>query len=83
MKRNPAQNDRTCERKALLRLLICAFVMAMLAGCKSPCEQLADRLCTARGVKMDKCTEWQTRTGRVSPETCEHALRMLDRERIR
>ncbi len=56
---------------------------AALSGCQSPCERLAERLCAAKGVDNAQCTSWELRSQRVPAETCERALRMLDRERIR
>lgn len=58
-------------------------LLVLLAGCESPCQRLSERLCASRGVKGEQCTAWEERTQRVTPETCEAALRMLDRERIR
>ena len=57
--------------------------LTAIAGCQSPCEQLTDRICARRGVDNDQCMRWEQRTKHSSAETCSHALKMLDREKIR
>jgi len=80
--------SRTVRRGIRIRrrgtgLAVAALLAMAICGCDAPCDRLADRLCAIRGVKSEQCAAWQTRAARVTPKTCEAALRMLDRERIR
>lgn len=59
---------------------------ALGAGCDRSCSKLADQLCERAEQNNEKnadelCERWRERTRRVGAETCQAALRTLDRDR--
>lgn len=63
-------------------VLVAGMALAALAGCDRPCKRLADQLCSRNANDDAACERWKERIARVSPETCETGLRLLDRERV-
>lgn len=67
-----------------------AGLLALVAfgpGCDRSCSKLADQLCERAELYKEKnadelCERWRERTKRVGSETCQAALRALDRDRV-
>jgi hypothetical protein len=56
------------------------------AGCDRSCARLAEQLCEQASMSNAKnadeiCETWRTRVSRVSPTTCQGALRRLGQQR--
>jgi len=71
--------ERTRSPVNLLPLAALAVVAGLLAGgCDRPCQKLVDRLCAEGKSNDGACERWKERAGRVSTQTCQAALRVLD-----
>ncbi len=76
-----AQQSRNC-----LVLVLLAVLAVAASGCDRSCGKLADKLCERVSMSNDKnpaeqCEKWRDRTKRVSPQTCQAALRTLEQDR--
>ncbi len=74
------------HRWLLLVAGLCATV-TVGPGCDRSCSKLADQLCERAELYNEKnadelCERWRERTKRVGGETCQAALRTLDRDRV-
>jgi hypothetical protein len=69
--------------RRLIHTVAAITLMVGTASCKSPCDELAARLCVQADNDSELCARWQDRAKRVPTETCEAGLRTLDRDRVR
>ena len=76
----------TTTAKTWLLMTIAALAVTA-TGCDRSCSKLADKLCERASLSNDKnpaelCDTWRDRTKRVSVETCQNGLRLLERDRL-
>ncbi|MBM4344307.1 MAG: hypothetical protein FJ100_13135 [Deltaproteobacteria bacterium] len=86
----PALAPRYAVVSTLCRNCLCAVLLAFAvcgAACDRSCSKLADQLCERAELYREKnadelCERWRERTRRVGSETCQAALRTLERDRV-